>query len=710
MAALPNESDTPQFPEPLEFFQRDFIHPDNKAIIEREAMRWRLLGFWERIKLKRYVNSLAKQLRKAKYNDLVIEHHQLGRRFYAARAIYRKTTYISREAKAEARDELLALVKRGHVLKGMIADLKPTYELYQHYQGWLDYEKEHRRELQKEDRREKRIRAEMRRESKYLEQIIRDVWRHTNGCHYTYKKDGGKEKTKVPKIERTVIKPDAHHFYLLTSRRLPFFGYRWLLPDSVSTEKLTTDEVMDNLRAGTKRQTDFYYTDQNQLVFRVSRLDSPDALPRRVQWRDAMKFYPKGRGEGFPYTVGVTEGRSFHWLDLAADTNILVAGTQGSGKSNLVNGIIGTLVSTHTPAELRLVLIDQKGGIEFTHWKEIPHLLWEMVKTTDDVQPVLTRLVAVMRKRMTMLEKVNAKHLDAYNARVDEDQRLERLVIAIDEMSNFVGLGQRTEEIQNLIMLLASMGRAVGISLILCTQHPEVKVIPGRIKTNVPVRLCGWMPTIGASLIVLDNPEAARLHKLPGRFVLARGMETLVIQCPEITDDDIRGVVGAARLTYTDVANDIRDLADVPALVVWNEERLIRAALEWTEGQLSADKLHKMLGEESPGERHLRKLVRGILDQWKATAALELDEKPLTIKRRGKAYIVAFTTPEKLSEDKPDEKAITVAPSEESEPPSVPIPTVPMVLRREVPRHKYRRWNRYERHNSNVRIPPPATP
>lgn len=696
MSAQLND-DRPQFPEPLAFFEHDFIHPDNQAVIQREAMRWRLLGFWERRRLKRYVADLVRQLQRAHYNELVRERYTLGRRFYTARAQYHKTTYVSREDKALARAQLLRMVERGHQLQAQLADLKPTYELYQHYQGWLDYEREHRRELEAEAKREKRIREAMRKESKWLEQIIRDVWRKTPGCHYTRKKDGGKEKTSVPKFDRCAIRPDAHYFYLRTSTRLPFVGYKWRLPDSVTINRLMEEEVLQQLRAATKRQVDAIWTDQNQVIFRVSRLDSPDALPRHVRWSEAMRFYPAKRSERFPYTVGVTDGRVFHWLDLVTDTNILVAGTQGSGKSNLVNGIIATLVSTHKPTELRLVLIDQKGGIEFTHWKELPHLLWEMVKTSEEVKPTLIRLVDVMRRRMALLEAANAKHIAAYNARVDEEQRLERLVVAIDEMSNFVGLGALTEEIHNLIMLLVSQGRAVGISVILCTQHPEVKVIPGRIKTNVPVRLCGWMPTISASQIVLDNPEAARLTKLPGRFVLARGMEVLTIQCPEITDDDIRGVVGAARLAYTDVANDIRDLANQPAPPTWDDARVIRAALEWTEGQLSADKLHRMLGEESPGERHLRKVVRSIIDQWKATAAVNLDGKPAAIERRGNRYFVVLAEQYPNNTDNADDTGVTAVPAAVSESASVlPASPIPTDSRRELPRSKYRRWNRYE--------------
>lgn len=652
MSAAPN--DAPQFPEPLEFFERDFIHPDNLAVMEAEQRRWRLLSFRERLQLRRYVNRLARELRRAHYLTGMEELRQLRKSFRAKSAAYASTRYIHPEAKAKALADLRAMATRGEQLKAELSDWHPTFEAWRHYAGWLDYEREHRRDLKIEDKRERRIRKEMRQESAWLERIIYSCWRRAPGCHYTYKTDkGGSERTKIPKFERCVIKPDAHWFYLRTRTHFPILGWRYRLPDGVTTERLRAEEIVELMRAATGRQVDWFWTEQNQLVLRISRLDAPDALPKLVKWRDAMTYFPEQRAHRFPYTIGVTEGRKFHWLDLVSDTNILIAGTQGSGKSNQVNGIIATWVSTHSPEEFRLVLIDQKGGMEFTHWEELPHLLWEMVNTLDDVKPVLTKLVGIMRRRTQLLKMVKAKDLATYNNRVDAEQRLERVAIVVDEMSNFVGLGALTEEIQNLLMLLVSQGRAVGMSVITATQHPEVKVIPGRIKTNIPVRLSGWMPTIEASRIVLGNPEAARLPKVPGRFVMARGMEVINVQCPHISDEDIAGIVGAARLAYPDVANDLRDMRDQPALTVWNEQRTLKAVIEWLEGHLSGAELHKHLGEESPGERHFKKMCRALIDQSEQFGYVTLleDGSEWTIRKRGKGYYL------EARKDKSDEKA-----------------------------------------------------
>jgi|GEM_PF-3469389 len=628
-------SENVEAPAPLEFFQKDSINHDNQALIERDAMRWRLLGRFERMKLKRYVRSLRRELRA--YNALLMEVEKTWQTYQRALKTYRATSFINDQVREQARAKISQLQQHGREKQQALRELQLTYERYTHYAGWIDYERKHRKDLKAEDKLERKIRRDMRREAKWLETLLIDVFRKTAGCHHISSNGNGKEITRTPKFERSAITADAHFFWVSASKRT-LFGWRWKLPYNVTIERLTDEEVLANMRAATKRQVDAVWSESGQLMYRVSRLDSPDALPKNVQWRDAMKFFPDTRKDKLPYTIGVTQGRKFQWFDFASDPHVLVAGKSQSGKSNLVNGIIGTLASTHTPDELRIVLIDQKGGIEFTHWQDLPHVLWDMVKTLDEVKPVLDRLVNIMRKRMSLLEKTKAKDIAAYNARVDTEYRLARVLVLIDEMNTFVGLGQDTEDIHNLIMLLVSQGRAVGVHVIAATQHPEVKVIPGRIKTNMSVRLSGAMPTVSASQIVLDSPEAARIPNIPGRFIAVVGLKTLVVQCPRMFDEDIAGVVSAARHQYTDVPNELRDYAEQPRIVAWDETRVLKAVMEWTDGALSGQKLHKLLGSESPGERALSKVCRRIVEQAAAVGSIEYEGEKFRVKKLKRGY------------------------------------------------------------------------
>ncbi len=627
--SLRDESDAPP---PLDFFTNDFIHPANRALLESEQKRWRLLGRLERWRLRRYVASLASDLRKAGYNRQAVRLEKLRRAIRRAKREYRAAA--TDEAKQQAKATILAIIDEARPVRQALEALRPTYELYTHYRGWLDYEAEHRRELKAKEKLDRQSRRDMRKEAKWLEQLLRDVWRKTPGCHHTYTdKDSGKEITRVPKFERSQIKPDAHVFYLAASRRW-LFGYRWLLPDTVTIKRLIDEEVILSMQAATKRQVKAVWTETGQLTIQVARLDSPDALPKMVLWRDVMRYYPDERRAKIPYPVGVNDSRNAVWWDFASSHHILVAGKSGSGKSNLVNAIVATLASVYSPQELRIVMIDMKGGVEFGHWHELPHVLGDVVKVIDGVKPLLQRLVNIMDRRYALMEQVKAKDITKYNSRVDAGSQFARVLIMIDEMNTFVGL-RETTEIHNLITLLASKGRAIGFNIITATQHPDRDVIPGRIKTNMDVRLCGAMPSITASQMVLDGPEAANIPHLPGRFVAQRGLDTLILQVPFVSDDDIAGVVSSCQRAYPEVSEELAEIGSAPKIVVWDEQRLLDLALELLDGSVSGEKAHKLLGDESPGERELRRIAQRIGDYVAANGYIERakDGSKWTIKR-----------------------------------------------------------------------------
>lgn len=619
---------------PLAFFTQEKIHPDNQKTLQEEQLRYRSLSFVRRLRLWWYVRSLRIELKRQGYNRLAKKRDLLLASLNEKAAMYRAAS--EPEEREHLKRQLREIIIAGRQVTESLDHLKETHERYKHYSGWLEYERANRKQLIEEERRERTINRQMRKEARWIETLLRDVFRKTVGCHHLTTDGKGTEICHVPKFERSVIGPDAHYFYLAASRRV-LLGYKWLLPYGVTIRNLTDEQTLENMRAATKREVTVTWSESGQLIFRVSRLDSPDALPKLVHWRDTREFYPDEKRDKLPYCIGVTENRRFKWFDFASDPHVLVAGKSQSGKSNLVNGIIASSVGTHSPDELRLVLIDQKGGIEFTHWSEIPHLLWNVAKTLEDVKPILERVVIVMRKRMDLLEKSKTKDIAAYNARTD--QRLPRIVVIIDEMNTFVGLGRMTDEIHNLIMLIVSQGRAVGIHMIAATQHPEVRVIPGRIKTNMSMRLSGAMPSITASQIVLDTADAARIPNIPGRFVAVVGMKTLVVQVPRIEDADIAHVVSKAKNDYPNTSDELEEMKSAPRLKVWDEDAVIEAALELNGGHLGGQKLHRLFGNESPGERHLNTMCKRVIDRSAAGGGMvEYRGEAYEVKKRNKGY------------------------------------------------------------------------
>lgn len=77
-------------------------------------------------------------------------------------------------------------------------------------------------------------------------------------------------------------------------------------------------------------------------------------------------------------------------------------------------------------------------------------------------------------------------------------------------------------EAQMIIGLIARLGRASGVHLVLATQRPDAKLIPGETKANLGVRInCGYTDST-ASMMILDSGEGTRVKSYPrGRLYLS---------------------------------------------------------------------------------------------------------------------------------------------------------------------------------------------
>src|SRR5664280_1612271 len=126
-------------------------------------------------------------------------------------------------------------------------------------------------------------------------------------------------------------------------------------------------------------------------------------------------------------------------VDLAADgPHMLVAGTTGSGKSELLRSMVASLVAGNRPDQLSLLLIDYKGGAAFGPCVALPHTVG-VVTDLDaaETERALTSLHAELRRRERLLRAAGVADSDAYRRAVPEQDlaTLPRLVIIVDEFA-----------------------------------------------------------------------------------------------------------------------------------------------------------------------------------------------------------------------------------------------------------------------------------
>jgi len=167
-----------------------------------------------------------------------------------------------------------------------------------------------------------------------------------------------------------------------------------------------------------------------------------------------------------------------------------------------------------TPEEVRFIMVDPKM-LELSVYNEIPHLLTPVVTETKKASEVLRWAVAQMEDRYRNLAQIRVRNIDEYNRKLARSESSEEgltplpyIVVVIDELADLMLL---SNEIEQSLVRLAQMARAVGIHLILATQRPSVDVITGLIKANFPSRIALQVASKVDSRTILDANGAEKL-------------------------------------------------------------------------------------------------------------------------------------------------------------------------------------------------------
>jgi S-DNA-T family DNA segregation ATPase FtsK/SpoIIIE len=113
-----------------------------------------------------------------------------------------------------------------------------------------------------------------------------------------------------------------------------------------------------------------------------------------------------------------------------------------------------------------------------------------------------------MEMRYEALEKGSVRNIGDFNRRYPDDA-LPYLVVVIDELADLMITAGR--EVEEPIIRIAQLARAVGIHLIVATQRPSVDVITGIIKANFPARIAFQVASRVDSRTILDGSGAEQL-------------------------------------------------------------------------------------------------------------------------------------------------------------------------------------------------------
>ncbi len=227
--------------------------------------------------------------------------------------------------------------------------------------------------------------------------------------------------------------------------------------------------------------------------------------------------------------VGISGGKEVVFLDLHEKfhgPHGLVAGTTGSGKSELLQCYLISLCISFSPEDVNFFLIDYKGGGTGNLIRELPHCAGVISNLSgSSINRALKAVSSENHRRQRILSDNGVSHIDAYTEARRHDPSLlpmPHLILIVDE---FAELKKEEPEFMQQIISLAAVGRSLGIHLILATQKPA-GVVDERIFSNSRFRLCLKVQGQQDSRDMLHRPDAAFL-KNPGEACLQVGNDEI---------------------------------------------------------------------------------------------------------------------------------------------------------------------------------------
>lgn len=242
-----------------------------------------------------------------------------------------------------------------------------------------------------------------------------------------------------------------------------------------------------------------------------------------------------------PLALGVDIAGHPVVTDLAKMPHLLVAGTTGSGKSVSVNAMICSLLMTHTPDELRMILVDPKM-LELSVYDDIPHLLVPVVTNPHKAAKALAWAVYEMDRRYQLMSDAKVRNIDGYNKAVaklkdGEAEPFPYIVIVIDELADLMMVAGK--EVEQAICRIAQKARAAGLHLVLATQRPSVDVITGLIKANLPSRISFQVSSKIDSRTILDQMGAEQLLGQGDSLFLNAGRDLKRVHGAFVSDGEV---------------------------------------------------------------------------------------------------------------------------------------------------------------------------
>lgn len=254
---------------------------------------------------------------------------------------------------------------------------------------------------------------------------------------------------------------------------------------------------------------------KNISMYELLNILGVEDLDLKERWNNSQVY------KSMAAPLGVKTKNEVVYLDISDKANAhgphgLVAGTTGSGKSEILQTYVLAMATLFHPYDVGFVIIDFKGGGMANQFKDLPHMMGAITNIDGrEINRSLLSIKAELVKRQALFAQAGVNHINDYiklYKKKEVEQPLPHLIIIVDE---FAELKAEFPDFMKELISAARIGRTLGVHLILATQKPA-GVVDSQIWSNSKFKLCLKVQTKEDSNEVIKTPLAAEIVE-PGR-------------------------------------------------------------------------------------------------------------------------------------------------------------------------------------------------
>ncbi|MCC3315845.1 type VII secretion protein EccCa [Nocardia africana] len=248
-------------------------------------------------------------------------------------------------------------------------------------------------------------------------------------------------------------------------------------------------------------------------------------IPDAAQIDPATVWRPRNDRERLRVPIGITPDGTPVEIDIkeSAENGMgphgLCIGATGSGKSEFLRTLVLSMVTTHSPDQLNMVLVDFKGGATFLGLESLAHVaavitnLEEEIALVDRMKDALsgemTRRQELLRSAGNFANVTEYERARAAGADLDP---LPALFIIVDEFSELLS---QKPDFADLFVMIGRLGRSLRVHLLLASQRLEENKLRG-LDSHLSYRIGLRTFSANESRAVLGITDAYHLPSVPG--------------------------------------------------------------------------------------------------------------------------------------------------------------------------------------------------